>query len=176
MAIRDIVEFPASVLKEKTQPVKDIDKGLQLLIDDMFETMYAAPGIGLAAPQIGISLRLFVYDLKESEDAPRYKGVMINPEIIEKSGTQSDDEGCLSVADYRTRVTRANKVKVKGLDREGKPITLEGEGLMARLLQHEIDHLDGCLLLDRISSLKRQMYIKRLKKRKKAEAEEHHHH
>ena len=172
MATRQIVKFPAPVLKEKASPVKEIDTDLQKLIDEMFEAMYAAPGIGLAAPQIGVSLRLFVYDLKESEEAPRHKGVLINPEIIEKSGTQADEEGCLSVSEYRTRVTRANKLKVKGLDRDGKAITIEGEGLLARLLQHETDHLDGFLLIDRISSLKRNMYIKRLKKKKKADQEE----
>src|SRR3989338_2118399 len=107
----------------------------------MFETMYAAPGLGLAAPQIGRSLRLFVYDLKEGDDLPRRTGVLINPEFISKSGTQTGEEGCLSVSDYRTQVTRANQVAVKGLDRNGKEIIVEGEGLMARLLQHEMDHL-----------------------------------
>jgi peptide deformylase len=170
MAVLPIHEFPDPVLKAKAQPVTEFDQELQKLIDDMFETMYAAPGLGLAAPQIGRSLRLFVYDLKEGEDHPRHSGVLINPEFISRSGTQTGEEGCLSVSDYRTQVTRANRVVVKGVDRNGKEVTVEGEGLMARLLQHEMDHLDGTLFVDRLSSLKRQMYLKRLKKRMKAEA------
>ena len=169
MAVLPICELPAAVLREKAGPVTEITDALQTLIDDMFETMYAAPGLGLAAPQIGRSLRLFVYDLKEGDDLPRRTGVLINPEFISKSGTQTGEEGCLSVSDYRTQVTRANQVAVKGLDRNGKEIIVEGEGLMARLLQHEMDHLDGTLFVDRLSSLKRQMYLKRLKKRLKAE-------
>lgn len=170
MAVLPIREHPDAVLKEKAKPVAEFDDELQKLIDDMFETMYAAPGLGLAAPQIGRSLRLFVYDLKEGDDHPRHTGVLINPEFVSKSGTQTGEEGCLSVSDYRTQVARANKVAVRGLDRNGKEITVEGEGLMARLLQHEMDHLDGMVFVDRLSSLKRQMYLKRLKKRIKAEA------
>jgi peptide deformylase len=170
MAVLPIHEYPDSVLKAKAKPVTEFNHELQKLIDDMFETMYAAPGLGLAAPQIGRSLRLFVYDLKEEEGRPRHSGVLINPEFISKSGTQTGEEGCLSVSEYRTQVTRADRVAVKGIDRNGKEVTVEGEGLMARLLQHEMDHLDGTLFVDRLSSLKRQMYLKRLKKRMKAEA------
>lgn len=170
MAVLPIRELPDEVLREKAQPVARFDDELQALIDDMFETMYAAPGLGLAAPQIGRSLRLFVYDLKEADDLPRHTGVLINPEFVTKSGTQTGEEGCLSVSDYRTQVTRANHVAVRGLDRNGREVTIEGEGLMARLLQHEMDHLDGMVFVDRLSSLKRQMYLKRLKKRMKAEA------
>jgi peptide deformylase len=170
MAVLPIHEYPDPVLKAKAKPVTEFNHELQKLIDDMFETMYAAPGLGLAAPQIGRSLRLFVYDLKEGEDQPRQSGVLINPEFISMSGTQTGEEGCLSVSEYRTPVTRANRVAVKGIDRKGKEVTVEGEGLMARLLQHEMDHLDGTLFVDRLSSLKRQMYLKRLKKRMKAEA------
>jgi peptide deformylase len=170
MAVLPIRELPDAVLKQKAKPVMEFNDELQKLIDDMFETMYSAPGLGLAAPQIGRSLRLFVYDIQEGEDQPRRTGVLINPEFISKSGTQIGEEGCLSVSDYRTQVTRANQTAVKGLDRHGKPVTVEGEGLMARLLQHEMDHLDGTLFVDRLSSLKRQMYLKRLKKRMKAEA------
>jgi len=170
MAVLPIHEYPDPVLKAKAVPVTEFSRELQKLIDDMFETMYAAPGLGLAAPQIGRSLRLFVYDLKEGEGQPRQSGVLINPEFISKSGSQTGEEGCLSVSEYRTQVTRANRVAVKGIDRNGKEVTVEGEGLMARLLQHEMDHLDGTLFVDRLSSLKRQMYLKRLKKRMKAEA------
>jgi len=154
---------------KKAKPVSVFDDKLQKLIDDMFETMYAAPGLGLAAPQIGLSLRLFVYDLHEGEEQPRRSGVLINPEFVAKSGSQTGEEGCLSVSDYRTQVTRANHAAVKGLDRNGKEIVVEGDGLMARLLQHEMDHLDGTLFVDRLSSLKRQMYQKRVRKRKKAD-------
>jgi peptide deformylase len=170
MAVLPIRELPDPVLKETARPVTRFDDELQALIDDMFETMYTAPGLGLAAPQIGRSLRLFVYDLKEADDQPRHTGVLINPEFVTKSGTQTGEEGCLSVSDYRTQVIRANQVVVRGLDRNGREVTVEGEGLMARLLQHEMDHLDGTLFVDRLSSLKRQMYLKRLKKRTKAEA------
>jgi len=170
MAVLPIRELPDAVLKEKARPVTRFDPELQRLIDDMFETMYAAPGLGLAAPQIGLSLRLFVYDLHDGDDQPRRTGVLINPEFVSKSGRQTGEEGCLSVADYRTQVTRANQVAVRGLDRNGTEVNVKGEGLMARLLQHEMDHLDGTLFVDRLSSLKRQMYFKRLKKRMKAES------
>jgi peptide deformylase len=170
MAVLPIRELPDPVLKEPARPVTRFDDELQRLINDMFETMYVAPGLGLAAPQIGRSLRLFVYDLHDGDDRPRRTGVLINPEFISTSGSQTGEEGCLSVSDYRTQVTRADRVAVRGLDRNGKEITVEGEGLMARLLQHEMDHLDGTLFVDRLSSLKRQMYLKRLKKRMKAES------
>lgn len=169
MAVLPIHEYPDPVLKAKAKPVTVFNDELQKLIDDMFETMYAAPGLGLAAPQIGRSLRMFVYDLKEEEGQSRQSGVLINPEFISKSGSQTGEEGCLSVSEYRTQVTRAYRVAVKGTDRNGKEVTVEGDGLMARLLQHEMDHLDGTLFVDRLSSLKRQMYLKRLKKRMKAE-------
>ena len=171
MAVLEIRRYPDPMLKEKAKPVVDFNDALQALIDDMFETMYSEPGIGLAAPQIGRSIRLFVYDLKEGEDQTRHTGVLINPEFASRSGEQVGEEGCLSVSEYRTRVTRAAKAAVKGLDREGREITVEGEGLLARLLQHEMDHLDGTLFIDRLSSLKRQMVLKRFKKRQKA----HHH-
>jgi peptide deformylase len=170
MTVLPIREYPDPVLKAKAKPVTEINDEIQKLIDDMFETMYAAPGLGLAAPQIGRSLRLFVYDLQEGEEQPRRSGVLINPEFIIKSGSQTGEEGCLSVSDYRTQVTRADRAAVKGTDRNGKEVTVEGEGLMARLLQHEMDHLEGTLFVDRLSSLKRQMYLKRMKKRMKAEA------
>ena len=167
MAVLPIFEYPDSVLKQKARPVPEINDTLQKLIDDMFETMYAAPGIGLAAPQVGLSIRLFVYDLRESEEHPRHIGVLINPEFVKKSGAQTDEEGCLSVMDYRSRVERAKQVVVRGLDRRGQPVTVEGAGLMARMLQHEMDHLDGMVFVDRLSSLKRQMFLKRLKKRQR---------
>lgn len=170
MAILEIRKYPDPVLKQRAQEVGAITPEIRTLIDDMFETMYAAPGLGLAAPQVGRSLRLFVYDCQDGEHASRQRGVLINPEFVLREGTQTDDEGCLSVDDYRTKVTRANRAVARGLDQHGKPVTVEGEGLMARLLQHEIDHLDGHLFLDRLSALKRNFYLKRLKKRQRVEA------
>ncbi len=168
MAILDICRFPDTVLKQRARSVTEFNAELQQLIDDMFETMYAAPGLGLAAPQVGVSLRLFVYDCQDGEDAPRQRGVLINPEFVARTGSQIDEEGCLSVDDYRTKVARADHAVVRGLDRNAQPVTVEGRGLMARLLQHEIDHLDGFLFIDRISALKREFFRKRLKKRLRA--------
>jgi len=161
---RSIVEFPETVLRQPARPVERVDAEIDRLIDDMIETMYAAPGIGLAAPQIGVPLRLFVYDIGH-RDGDRQAGVLINPVILERRGTQSDDEGCLSVPDYRVVVNRANWVKIQGMDRSRKVVTLEGEGLLARLFQHETDHLNGQLLIDRISSLKRNIFLRRHRKR-----------
>lgn len=172
MAVHEILALPDPLLREKARSVTRFDDELKRLIDDMFETMYAAPGIGLAAPQIGRNLRLFVYDLQEGEGAPRHRGVMVNPEFVSKEGEQTDEEGCLSVEDYRAKVTRAQRVVVRGLDSDGAPITLEGESLMARMLQHEIDHLEGRLFVDRLSPLKRSLYLKRLKKRIRADGHE----
>ena len=169
MAVIPILIHPDPVLTRKAEPVTEFNEELQKLIDDMFETMYAAPGIGLAAPQIGRSLRLFVYDLRESEDQPRYKGVMINATFLKREGRQNAEEGCLSVEDYRTWVVRADHVVIRGLDRDGKEVTLDGTGLLARMFQHEMDHLDGQLFIDRISSLKRNLYMKRLRKRQRAD-------
>ncbi len=167
MAVLHILQYPDPTLLKKASPVAKFNEALQHLIDDMFETLYAAPGIGLAAPQVGHSLRLFVYDLKESEEHPRYQGVMINPVFTSREGSQNSEEGCLSVSEYRTWVTRSSHVSICGLDRDGKETILKGEGLLARLFQHEMDHLDGHLFINRISGLKRNLYIKRLKKRQK---------
>ncbi len=159
-----IREFPEAVLRQTAKPVEQFDRELERLIDAMIETMYAVPGIGLAAPQVGVPLRLFVYDIGHSDGKLEPK-VLINPTILERRGAQSDEEGCLSVPDYRTAVRRANWVKIQGLDRAQQPVTLEGEGLLARLFQHETDHLDGHLLIDRISSLKRNIFLRRHRKR-----------
>ncbi|MBI3621584.1 MAG: peptide deformylase [Nitrospirae bacterium] len=162
--IRPIVEFPEAVLRQPARPVERVDAEIDRLIEDMIETMYDAPGIGLAAPQIGVPLRLFVYDIGHTDGA-RQPQALINPVILERRGAQSDDEGCLSVPDYRVVVSRANWVKIQGMDRTRKVVTLEGEGLLARLFQHETDHLNGRLLIDRISSLKRNMFLRRHRKR-----------
>jgi peptide deformylase len=170
---RIIVEFPEAVLRQPARPVERVDAEIDRLIEDMIETMYAAPGVGLAAPQIGVPLRLFVYDIGHT-DGTRQPKVLINPVILERRGTQSDDEGCLSVPDYRVMVTRANWVKIQGMDRSRTVVTLEGEGLLARLFQHETDHLNGCLLIDRISSLKRNMFLRRQRKRMRTMHEHDH--
>ncbi|MEW6324236.1 MAG: peptide deformylase [Nitrospirota bacterium] len=166
-----ICEFPEAVLRQTAKPVERFDDELERLIDEMIETMYEAPGVGLAAPQVGVSLRLFVYDIGHHPDGKRQPKVLMNPTILERRGTQSDDEGCLSVPDYRTVVKRANWVKIQGLDRDRKLVTLEGEGLLARLFQHETDHLDGHLLLDRISSLKRNIFLRKYRKRERMAGE-----
>lgn len=168
MAILDIITYPDPFLKTKTRPVKDVDDTIRKLIDDMAETMYAAPGIGLAATQVGASHRILVYDISppEIEDGLQ---VLINPEIVDQSGEQlSEGEGCLSVPDYRADVNRYEWVRVTALDREGRPFTIEDSGLHAIVLQHEIDHLDGILFIDRISALKREIYKRRVKKQLKA--------
>jgi len=173
VAVLEIRQYPDPVLRQAAKSIESINGNLQRLIDDMFETLYAAPGLGLAAPQVGESLRLFVYDLSIAEEVKKRSPlVLINPEFVSKEGEVSEDEGCLSVPEYRESVRRAARVVVRGLDRDGKEITVEGEGLLAKLLQHEIDHLDGKLFIDRISSLKRNIYFRRLKKIMKAREKE----
>lgn len=170
MAVREIRTFPADVLKHKAKSVKTVDdEGLQQLIDDMIETMHDAPGIGLAAPQVGVSKRLIVLDLS-SKDAEIPVIVLINPEIVEADGLIESEEGCLSIPECVVTVNRAERVKVRGLDREGKETEIEADGLLARALQHEIDHLDGLVLFDRLNSVKREFVKKRyLKALKRAE-------
>jgi peptide deformylase len=164
MAVLEIKKYPERVLKEKATPVADIDSEIQRLIDDMIETMYAAPGIGLAAPQVGVSKRIIVIDVsvKEGEKTPLI--VLINPEIITAQGEIESEEGCLSLPGYITTIKRAERVTVEGLNRDGVKIRIEGDGLLSRALQHEIDHLEGKLLIDRISSIKREFFKKRFKK------------
>ncbi len=165
MALLEIKKYPERVLKGKTAPVLDVNGSIQYLIDDMIETMYAAKGVGLAANQVGILKRLCVIDVSTvdaDEKIPLI--VLINPEIIEKKGVVEAEEGCLSIPDYRTKVKRAEEVLVRGLDRKGRPIEIEGRDLLARALQHEIDHLDGFLIIDRISPIKREFFKKRYKK------------
>lgn len=158
-----IYTFPESVLKKKAETVGNINGELQQLIDDMGETMYDAPGIGLAANQVGVLKRILVYDLSPKGES-RKLCALINPEIVEAEGKILHDEACLSVIDYSAEVTRHVQVKVKGFDRDGCPVDIEAEGLLAICLQHEIDHLNGVLFIDHISSLKRALYKKRLKK------------
>ena len=163
-----IFTYPSSVLRAKTDPIENIDGDLQKLIDRMAETMYAAPGIGLAANQVGELKRILIYDLTP-KDAGRNLSVIINPEIVLAEGDIVHEEACLSVIDYSAQVTRSANIKVSGVDRKGKPVEIEAEGLLARCLQHEIDHLNVILYIDHISSLKRALYKKRLKKMLKKE-------
>ena len=159
-----ILTYPDKFLSEPTKPVEDIDEKIQNLIKDMASIMYQAPGIGLAAIQVGINKSLLIYDVSP-RDEKRSLQVLINPRIIESEGTTiSEDEGCLSVPDFRANVKRAASVLVEGFDNDEKPLRIEAQGLLAVVLQHEIDHLNGILFIDRISSLKREMYKRRVKK------------
>lgn len=165
MAIRPILHHPDPRLRIKAKPVVTFDAALQRLIDDMFETMYDAPGIGLAANQIGVDLRIAVMDLGDGESKPI---VIINPEVTDTSDRQVMEEGCLSVPGALDKVERFNRLHLNALDREGQPFELDAEGLMAQAIQHEIDHLDGKLYIDYLSSLKRERILKKLKKAEKA--------
>lgn len=167
MKILDIVTYPDKFLQVPTRPVDNIDGRLQDLIDNMGETMYQAPGIGLAAIQVGIDKSLLVYDIAPREEG-RLLNALINPKIISQEGEIiSEDEGCLSVPDFRANVKRAARILVEGVDRDGNPKRIEAEGLLSIMLQHEIDHLNGTLFIDRISALKRQMYQRRVLKKMK---------
>jgi peptide deformylase len=158
--------YPDSVLRKKADPVMDIDGAFQAFVDGMIRTMHAAPGIGLAANQVGNLLRVIVFESnpRKEEKSPL---VLVNPEIVDGEGKIVHEEACLSVVDFSAEVTRMAQVSVKGFDREGKPLTIDAEGLLAICLQHEIDHLEGTLYIDHISSLKRALYKKKLKKKQK---------
>jgi len=165
--ILDIVTYPDTFLKQPTEPIENIDGQLQKLIDRMGHTMYQAPGIGLAAIQVGIDKSLLVYDIQPPDDG-RKLNVLINPKIISKQGEiLSENEGCLSVPDFRANVKRAERILVEAVDRDGNPQRIEAEGLLGIVLQHEIDHLNGTLFIDHVSALKRQMYSRRVAKKMK---------
>jgi peptide deformylase len=161
--IHEIVKYPDPVLAKRGEPITEFDDDLKTLVEEMFESMYAAHGIGLAAPQIGLSMRLTVIDVNFKKD-PADKLVLINPEIVEREGKQYEEEGCLSLPEIREKIHRAAKVKVRAQNLEGEWFEVEGEELLARALQHEIDHLDGVLFIDRLSRLKRDLLIRRIKK------------
>ncbi|MEO5342604.1 MAG: peptide deformylase [Gammaproteobacteria bacterium SHHR-1] len=161
MAILDILHFPDPRLRTLAKPVEEVDDDLRQLIDDMFDTMYQAPGIGLAATQVNVHRRLIVIDVSEDQSDPL---VLINPEIIDRGGVESMDEGCLSVPGFYEKVSRADWVQVRASGRLGEPLELRAEGLKAVCIQHEIDHLDGKLFVDYLSSLKRQRIRKKLEK------------
>ncbi len=167
MAVLDIKKYPEAVLKKKASPVTTFDDQLQQLIDDMVETMYAAPGVGLAAPQVGVSKRLAVIDISlRDEKYPLI--VLINPSIVKSEGEVEFEEGCLSLPEYTARVKRAERLVVHAHDRKGKEVEIEAGGLLAIAMQHEMDHLEGILLIDRISPIKREFFKKRYKKAAKA--------
>jgi peptide deformylase len=168
MAIREIVKYPHPILKKRCEEVDRIDDELRTLIQDMIETMYSANGVGLAACQVGVPRRIVVLDVSPM-DPEKDLFVMINPEIIAEEGEIDHEEGCLSVPECTEKVKRKAKVCVKGLSPAGKEIEVTGEGILATALQHEMDHLDGILILDRISRLKRELYRNRLKKEKRKE-------
>jgi peptide deformylase len=170
MAVRRILTYPETILRERAEPVTDIDGKVQKLIDDMTETMYCAPGIGLACNQIGEPCRIIIFDTSPMEE-PNELIVVINPEIVKAEGVVVEEEGCLSVVDYKADVKRAEHLTVKGLDREGNPIEIETSGLPAIVLQHEIDHLNGLLFIDHISKLKRELYKRRVRKMLKKRGE-----
>lgn len=167
MALLPILQHPDPRLRQKALPVTDFDASLQQLIEDMFETMYDAPGVGLAATQVGVMLRLAVMDCAP-KDAEPDRRVLINPEILEASERIDMEEGCLSVPDTNEKVPRFNRLKMRALDRNGTPYELEAEGLLAQAIQHEIDHLDGKLYIDYLSSLKRERINKKLRKQRQA--------
>ena len=166
MALREIRTYPDPVLRNKTSRVDRIDSTLDRLIEDMVETMRAAPGVGLAANQVGVPLQLAVIDLSSREDEEQHHPllVIINPEVLSMEGSVIEEEGCLSIPDYAEKVKRAARVKVRAQDRAGKQFELEAEGLMAKALQHEIDHLNGLLFVDRLSPLKKNLFKRRFKK------------
>lgn len=164
MAILPIKIYPDPILKLVSKPILDINSKIQKIIDDMIETLYDISGLGLAAPQIGISLRLFVFDLSK-HNQPFPLTVVINPEILHSEGKISETEGCLSIPEHFIKVVRPKKIRLRGLDREGKNLEFEGEDLAARLFQHEVDHLNGLLLINRLSNLKKNLLIKKIKKK-----------
>jgi peptide deformylase len=165
--LRPILRLGDSILSEPARTVERLTPEIDTLIEDMIETMYAAPGVGLAAPQVGQSLRIFVIDLSLGKDAAGLH-VMINPEFVEREGMQLEEEGCLSIPGFTATVARPKKVVVKGLNRQGDAHVIEGTGLLARALQHEVDHLNSCLFVDRLRGISRDLIVRKIKKLSKA--------
>ncbi len=165
MAKLEILTFPDPRLRKQARPVREVDERIRKLADDMLETMYDAPGIGLAATQVGVDLQVIVVDVSEERNQPL---VLINPEVVTAEGEEESEEGCLSVPGFYEKVKRAERVKVKALDRDGQPLELELDGLLAVCVQHEIDHLKGKLFVDYLSRLKRERIRKKLEKEARA--------
>jgi peptide deformylase len=165
--IRPILRYGESPLHQPAVAVTDFGDLLQRLIDDLIETMYAAPGIGLAATQVGVPQRVFVVDVSAGRDRNGLI-VMVNPQFVERDGMQLEDEGCLSVPGFNATVVRPTRAVVRGLDRHGQEQTIEGKALLARAFQHEMDHLDGRLFLDRVRGIKRELIVKKIRKMARA--------
>ena len=161
--IRPILRYGDSALHQPAAPVTDITGDIQQLIDDMVQTMYAAPGIGLAAPQVGVPLRIFVADVSSGHNSADLLA-FINPELVEVDGTQYEDEGCLSVPGFNATVARPSRAVVRGLARDGREQVVEGTGLLARCFQHEMDHLAGTLFVDHLRGLQKQLIVRRIRK------------
>ena len=161
--IRPILKFGDVPLHQPAADVPELTDQIQTLIDDMIETMYAAPGIGLAAPQVGVASRIFVVDLSVGQQAEELI-TFINPQLLQRDGMQLEEEGCLSVPGFNATVTRAASVVLKGLDRSGQDRIVEGTGLLARAFQHEMDHLDGVLFTDRLRGIKRDLIVRKIRK------------
>lgn len=166
MALREIITYPHPILKAKAKPVDVVDDRIKKLVDDMLETMYDAPGIGLAAPQVAESIQLCVVDVGVQDDKPGDVLVLINPKIVKAEGKITWNEGCLSVPDFEEEIDRAAKITVQALDRQGKEFQLDAEGLKAVCIQHEMDHLLGTTIADKVSFTKRNYYLQRVKKGK----------
>ncbi len=165
--IRPILKYGDNPLHEKAAIVDAVTPDIEALVDDMIETMYAAPGVGLAAPQVGVPLRIFVIDVSVGRD-PNGLLVMINPEFVERDGVQLEEEGCLSVPGFNATVMRPMRAVVKALNREGQEYQHEGTGLLARAFQHEMDHLDGTLFVDRLRGIKRDLIVRKIRKLSRA--------
>jgi len=161
--IRPILRYGVRSLHAAATPVITFDDALHRLIDDMIETMYAAPGVGLAAPQIGVPLRVVVIDTSVGRTAGDLI-TLVNPEFVEREGMQLEEEGCLSVPGFNATVLRPARAVIKGFDREGVPVTIEGKGLLARAFQHEVDHLEGMLFVDRLRGIKRDVIVRKVQK------------
>jgi peptide deformylase len=165
--IRPILKYGDQILHGAARAVDAITPEIERLVDDMIETMYAAPGVGLAAPQIGVPLRIFVVDVSIGRD-PKGLITMINPEFVERDGMQLEEEGCLSVPGFNATVVRPERALVRGLDRSGQEQRVEGTGLLARAFQHEMDHLDGMLFVDRLRGIKRDLIVRKIRKLNRA--------
>jgi peptide deformylase len=164
--ILKIVKYPEPVLSQPGEPVTEFDAELKRFVDDMFETMYASQGIGLAAPQVAVAKRVTVIDLSQGKD-PAQKLVLVNPEVTFREGKQYEEEGCLSFPEIREKVQRASKVRIRAQDLKGKWFEMDGEELLSRAFQHEIDHLDGMLFIFRMSSLKRDLVLRKIRKKQR---------
>ncbi|MFZ5770938.1 MAG: peptide deformylase [Thermodesulfobacteriota bacterium] len=171
MAIREIIKYPHPLLRKKASPITEFNDELRQLVADMAETMYAAPGVGLAANQIGVLLQIVVIDVSPREEKNKLIP-LINPEILEGEGSVIDEEGCLSVVDYAANVERFSHIRVRARDLDGREVEFTADGWFARVIQHEVDHLDGKLFIDHLSSLKRALYKKKRKKQLLLEEQE----